>query len=167
MKNKRGDSTLLMNETFKIIIAAICIIFLLILSAKLYFIFVSKTKIEQAKATLELIEGKIEAVKETGIPATIVINSPKDYFLYFELPTKSLCFAPPYVFVEHPVAKAKDILPGVNLDKRKAVCNILEDKIVISNRAFLQINDKIQVDKSIAIVILKGDNSIIISVNPS
>ena len=99
MKNKKGE-TLLVEEAFKIILAGLCIVLLLILAVKIYGLIIEKTKIEQAKATLNIITEKIEQVKKDNISITFIINSPKDYYIYFTGGDRCkgkycLCFAPP------------------------------------------------------------------------
>jgi len=146
MKNKKGATTLLPEETLKIILAIICIILLLILSAKLFSIFIAKTKTEQAKATLEIITGKIEQVKKDNAPVSLIINSPKDYHLflaegkYCKTAKYCLCFAPKERGTE-----------GM-------ICKITEDFIRING-----LNDgDIRIDKSKSVTITKTTNEPII-----
>ena len=81
MKNKKG---ILMAETLKIIMAVISIVFLVYLSVSLYGVFAQKTKIEQAKATLDQIFAEIRGL-EDGEKGDYLVTSPKEwYFVVYE-----------------------------------------------------------------------------------
>jgi hypothetical protein len=149
MKNKKGD-TYLMSDTLKLIVAAICIIFLLIFAAKLYSIFTAKTKTEQAKATLELIEAKINIVKETSEPITFIINSPKGYYFYVSDGIKTLCLAPPIAFFDSIISWTKN-----ELDTRKGICRVMESNVEIKNKNFGE--DIVGIYESIPVFIRKDD----------
>jgi apolipoprotein N-acyltransferase len=132
MENKKGGTTLLPEEVLKIIIAVVCIILLLILVGKIYSIFIAKTKVEQAKSTLDIIQGKIDYMKAQNINSlSFIINSPRDYYIYYLKKTKKLCLAPESAFTEHPFDNIKGILDGNN-----AVCKIMVDSLDVINKNY-------------------------------
>jgi len=69
-----------MPEVMKIIIAVVCILFLVILSVQLYNLFNSKTRIEQAKTNAENIALRMNALEE-GESFTYQLLSPSGYIL--------------------------------------------------------------------------------------
>jgi hypothetical protein len=73
---------LLPEEVAKIILGVIGIALLLMLGVSLYSIFISKTQIEQARSTLDMLIGKAQAL-EIGSKTTMIITSPKDWTIYF------------------------------------------------------------------------------------
>jgi hypothetical protein len=76
--NKKGD--LLPEETAKIIIAVVCVVFLIILAYVLYSLFTSRARIEQARANLAEIENKMATLK-VGESVNESILSPAGYIL--------------------------------------------------------------------------------------
>lgn len=76
--NKKGD--LLPEETAKIVIAVVCIVFLVILAFVLYGLFTSKTRIEQARSNLAEIEQKMSDIK-VGESKTQNILSPAGFII--------------------------------------------------------------------------------------
>ncbi len=80
MKNKKA---ILMPETLKIVLAVIGISLLVILSVKLYAIFIGgKTESEQAKASLENLYLQIQSVeKGHKTQAEFVLESPNNWWL--------------------------------------------------------------------------------------
>ncbi|MEM3405543.1 MAG: hypothetical protein QW117_01050 [Candidatus Pacearchaeota archaeon] len=136
MKNKKASSTLLPEETLKIIIAIICIVFLVILSILIFNMFIQNTKIQQAKSTLEIIEGKIKVYKEKNQSISFIISAPKDYYFYFNTTNicngkYCLCLAPHSSAVKNPW----NALNGY-LDESKAVCKVVDDYLVIKNKNY-------------------------------
>jgi len=91
IKNKKA--MLLPEETLKIIIAALSIIVLMILAYKLYGMFILKTDIEQARATLKDIIGIIEN-PEKAEERDYLIASPKEWFLISFEDKGELCICP-------------------------------------------------------------------------
>lgn len=90
MKNKKG---ILMEETLKIIMAVISIVFLVYLSVSLYGIVAQKTKIEQARATIDQIFAEIE-VLEDGEKGDYLVTAPKDWVIMDLKIDKELCICP-------------------------------------------------------------------------
>lgn len=133
-RDKKAGTTFLPENVLKILLAVMCIVLLLILATKIYGIFIGKTKIEQAKATLDIIEGKIELFKETNNPVTFIINTPKDYYLYLASGDKCngkycLCFAPPSSTIEKPLKAVMGYL-----DESRAICKATEDSLFVQNK---------------------------------
>lgn len=77
MKNKKA---ILMPEVLKILIAVICIAALIYLAVSLYGLTTKKTKIEQARATLDEMKSKINSLAE-GKFISMLITSPNDWFI--------------------------------------------------------------------------------------
>jgi len=160
MKNKKGE-TLLVEEVFKIILAGLCIVLLLFLAIKIYGLITEKTKIEQAKATLNIITEKIEQVKKDNIPITFIINSPKNYYIYSTSGDRCkgkycLCFSPPYG-INHPIAS---MIGKIN--EGEAICKATDDYIQVVNK---NNNEKIVgIYQSTSVVIEKqNDGSFVLS----
>lgn len=78
-KNRRGF--LLAEETLKIIIAVICIVFLVYILVAVYNSKTSANKIESAKDMLSRIETIISSLEEGEIESQDVLN-PKGWHLY-------------------------------------------------------------------------------------
>src|SRR5689334_11446733 len=79
MKSKKAE--LLEGETMKIILAVICIVFLVILAVQLYGLFANKTRIEQAKATTKEISGVINDLMNSNfVSKQYIILAPKGWF---------------------------------------------------------------------------------------
>ena len=78
MKNK-GD--MLLKETLNLLIAVVVIGLLLILAYQLYGIFIGKHELEQARATIDAIVGKIESLGE-GESTEYLIRAPKDWYIF-------------------------------------------------------------------------------------
>lgn len=83
--NKKGD--LLPEETAKIVIAVVCIMFLIILAFVLYNLFTSKARIEQARAELAGIDQKMSEI-DVGESKSQIILSPAG-FIITSWPAKS------------------------------------------------------------------------------
>lgn len=75
--NKRG---MLLPETLKILLAVICIVFLILLAIQLYSLGKSKTRIEQAKSNLDDLKIRISNLKE-GENVDFLLISPAEYAL--------------------------------------------------------------------------------------
>jgi hypothetical protein len=81
MKNKKAEgSTFLASETVKIVLSVISIILLIMLAAAIYNMLIDKTKLEQARATFDQIEGISENLEE-GEEAKYLVTSPKSWFI--------------------------------------------------------------------------------------
>lgn len=80
LRKKRGE--ILVPETFKLIIAVLCIVVLLVLAVKMYTMFRTQTKLEQAKATLDEIVKTINFLdKSSDKTENVLILNPKDWWL--------------------------------------------------------------------------------------
>jgi hypothetical protein len=144
MENKKGGTTLLPEEVLKIIIAVVCIILLLILVGKIYSIFIAKTKVEQAKSTLNMIQGKIDYMKAQNINSlSFIINSPRDYFVYGVYANAlskcngkyCLCFAPSFEVSDHPGEVIQNpIASFYKIDEQNAVCKAFVNYIAVKNK---------------------------------
>lgn len=69
-----------MPEMLKILLAVACIIALLYLAVSLYGLTTKKTKIEQSRATLDEIKGKIDSLAENK-SVSMVVTSPNGWFI--------------------------------------------------------------------------------------
>lgn len=78
-KNKRGF--LLAEETLKIIIAVICIVFLVYLLVSVYNSSISEKKLEQARESLSRLEVVISSLVEGGVERQDIPH-PKGWHLY-------------------------------------------------------------------------------------
>ena len=78
-KNKKGF--LLAEETLKIIIAVICLIFLVYLVVMIYNSSTSEKKIEEAKGALSRIDTIISSLDE-GVFESQDILAPSGWYLY-------------------------------------------------------------------------------------
>lgn len=75
--NKKADShEILSPEVIKITLAIMCLLLLVYLGYKLASIFIDKHRIDQAKAVLEDISGKISSLKKQGDSAEYSIRNP-------------------------------------------------------------------------------------------
>jgi len=72
LKNKKGF--LLAEETLKIVIALICIGFLIYLLASMYFNYQKNKDLELAKASLEYLVGEINSMKEGDVKEVEIYN---------------------------------------------------------------------------------------------
>jgi len=134
MKNKRGF--LLAEETLKIVIAVICLIFLVGFLAKLYYNSSQNKELEQAESSLEHLINEINAESDE-----VVIYNPGNpwriisWFVEEEKPSKCydwencLCFC-----------KGNKFWPEIiNLEnlkedcEKKGVCRELPQKIEVEN----------------------------------
>lgn len=79
MKNKRG---ILLPESLRLILALICLVLLIFLAVRLYGLFLGKTEIEQAKASLEQISGIMDNL-EDGESAKYLVTGPKGWYLVY------------------------------------------------------------------------------------
>ena len=87
MLRLRDNKAILLPEALKIILAVISIGMLLYLLVSLYSIFVGKTRLEQARETLNQIVAKINVMDE-GDVEEFLIQSPKEsFFVYFDKET--------------------------------------------------------------------------------
>ncbi|NMB81126.1 MAG: hypothetical protein GYA14_04855 [Ignavibacteria bacterium] len=80
MQNKKA---ILIPETIKIVIAVICIFLLIYLAVSLYGIFISKSEIEKARATLDSIIGKINSLDNDGDKLDYLITGPEAWNIYY------------------------------------------------------------------------------------
>ena len=76
--NKKGF--FLAEETMKIILAVICLGFLIFVLGKMYYSYTADKEVQQAKDTLSRIEKEINSMKE-GEKRDIIIYSPNSWFL--------------------------------------------------------------------------------------
>jgi len=83
LKCKRLKKAILLPETLKIIIAVICIVLLIYLAVSLYGIFIRKSEIEQARATLDAIVGKLESLEKDGDSLSYLITGPRAWNIYY------------------------------------------------------------------------------------
>jgi len=91
IKNKKA---FLLGETLNIVIALACIVLLFILAFKLYGIFIAKSDLEKARATLDDIAGKANALNTSEFFNYLVV-APKDWNLVaFSSGEKKLCICP-------------------------------------------------------------------------
>lgn len=79
-KEINGKKAILLPETLRIIIAVLCIFLLVYLAINLYGIFTRSSELEQAKATLEGIIGKANAL-EDGESVEYLITGPEKWIL--------------------------------------------------------------------------------------
>jgi len=99
-----GKRAILMPEVLKIIIAVLCLILLFYLAFNIYQIFTAKSELEQARATLDAISGKINTLKE-GNTTEYLITSPKGWRV---IPyDKSICICAKSEKAEEQVDKCK------------------------------------------------------------
>lgn len=75
MKSRKA---ILKKEVFRIIIAVLCLVVLLVLAGKLYGAFIKKSDLEKAKGTLEEIA---EIAEGLDAEETYIVLSPKDWYL--------------------------------------------------------------------------------------
>jgi len=84
MKNKNGF--LLAEETLKIVIAVICIMFLVYFLTSLYFNKINEEKLKHAKNVLteanENLEDSIDDVRNSGQSKDFPIINPKSWYLF-------------------------------------------------------------------------------------
>lgn len=71
-----------MPEVLKIIIGVLVISILVYLAFSLYGLFTSKPEIEQARAIMTQIEGRVEELVNDGDKKDILITSPQDWFIH-------------------------------------------------------------------------------------
>ena len=77
MHNKKA---IVFPEVLKILIAALCLFLLIYLAVSLYQIFITKSELEQARATLGDITGKINTLEE-GKNSEYLITAPKNWII--------------------------------------------------------------------------------------
>jgi len=87
MKNKKGD--LVLPEFAKIILVLACLVALIYLAVASYNIFLGKNKIEQARASLNDISGKLQVLKENEEASYIFTAPLKWYFMFYEVNEES------------------------------------------------------------------------------
>jgi hypothetical protein len=80
-KSKKGESTFLPEEVVKMVIAVLVILFLFGLLYGLYSIMQKSSKLDQAKQTLENINGKLKTLTENSNEITYLLVSPTDWFI--------------------------------------------------------------------------------------
>ncbi|MBM3247595.1 hypothetical protein FJZ17_03610 [Candidatus Pacearchaeota archaeon] len=92
MKSKKG---IVLSETLRIIIAVACIFLLIYLAVGLYGIFTRSSELEQAKATLEGIIGKMGVLGENQELKYVIVN-PREWRIVFfqDNNYKNLCICP-------------------------------------------------------------------------
>jgi hypothetical protein len=83
MKMLNSRKAILIPETLKIIIAVICIVLLIYLAVSLYGIFTSKLQLEQARATLNAVIGKINSLEKSGDTLTYLITGPSAWNIFY------------------------------------------------------------------------------------
>lgn len=138
MKNKKG---MLLGKMLGIIIAVICIGFLIYLSTSLFGGMMQGTKLKQAEAVLDQILAEIE-VLEDGEKGDYLVNNPKDWAIMDLKTEKELCICP------HPSKMEKE-----DIDKEckdKGIC-----KSVGIDLSILQACDTIMVYKTPDCISLK------------
>lgn len=89
MKNKRGF--LLGEETLKIVVALICIIFLIYLLTSIYFSKINETKKIEAKNTLEKIYEIITNSELSGSQEYYILNPSRWYLFSFTNKKPNAC----------------------------------------------------------------------------
>lgn len=87
MINKKG-STLLTEETIKIVLGIAIFIFFIMILVGVFKIFSNNNEKEKAKNTLEMIVYEMEH-SEVGAVRSIIIEGPVDWIIFFE--NKSVC----------------------------------------------------------------------------
>jgi len=130
--NKRG--MLLASETLKIVVAAICIGFLVYLLASLYYANSDKKEIEEATGQLEKIEKIIESFEKGNLSGEIYALTPNDWGIYSfnqnEVKpnacagTNCICFC-------------EDVFDNFNNQFKK--CN--KQSVCLANERFLEFSD--------------------------
>jgi len=93
--SKRSKKAILLPETLKIIIAVICIVLLIYLAVSLYGIFIGKSEIERARATLDAIVGKLNSIEKDGDMQQYLVTAPVNWRIisFFEDKNK-ICICP-------------------------------------------------------------------------
>ncbi len=86
IKNTRADMTL--NMVVKIVLSVLSIIVLIYLAGSLYGIFTKKSKLEQARASLDELINEINGLQE-GVGREHLLTSPAKWILVFN--EKELC----------------------------------------------------------------------------
>ena len=76
LRNKKGDTQLLMPEVLKVLLGVIAVVLLFILAVKIWEIMSAKTQIEQAKSTLNQIQIAMGNLQEDSKEEYLVL-SPK------------------------------------------------------------------------------------------
>ena len=147
--NKKGF--LLGEFTLKTIIAIFSIILLIYLLVNIYSSFQEKSKIDQAKASLERINENVFSVSQSGVEKLFVLTSPKDWiFTYFgsdNLKPKfcqgrnCLCICEKEGYFSNQLEKCES----------KGFCNIAENKIIFESDIVISSTD---------IIIKKEDSGI-------
>lgn len=161
IKDKHGF--LLGEETLKILIAVICIIFLVFLLVSLYYNMTGAQKSKEAISSIELISGKITSVNNGVEEPDFLIPNPAGWFLFSftgETPKPNACVGENCLCICRKVLVNN--LPLLNLNKqakecdKKGICakvsNLNEfEKIKIENDgtfiAIVKINEQISVNK--------------------
>ena len=146
-----------MAETLKIIMAVISIVFLVYLSVSLYGIVAQKTKIEQARATIDQIFAEVEGLEE-GEKGDYLVTSPKEwYFVVYEenqnMPTQCkgnncLCICPSDGDLERlkDYAGKIDSLfykenKGIDKCEKEGFCKDMDEKVKIREAYFMNRGD--------------------------
>ena len=80
--NKKAE--FFMAEVLKIVLAVISIGLLIYLLVSLYGIFIGKTRLAQARETLEQIIVKIEGMEEGDVEEFLIVAPKKAFFVYFD-----------------------------------------------------------------------------------
>jgi Tfp pilus assembly protein PilE len=78
--NKSEKKAILPQEVLKILIAVLCLVILIYLAVELYSLFIVKSDIEKATATVEAIAGKANALQNSQ-SAQYMITNLKDWSL--------------------------------------------------------------------------------------
>lgn len=78
MKDKKA-STLLPEETLKIVIAILCILVLVYLAFSLYSLFIVKSKLAQARSVFKEVVAGVKGVGDTE--ENLLVTSPKDWVI--------------------------------------------------------------------------------------
>jgi len=116
-----SKKAILLPETLKIIIAVLCIFLLVYLSVSLYGIFTRSSKLEQAKATLEGIIGKANALEDSE-SVEYLITAPKDWVLLAYTPTSSQGLCTKNCACICPKLGLRDNINYVEVCKKQGVC---------------------------------------------
>lgn len=80
----KTKKAIILPETLKIVIAVVCLFFLIVLAYKLYGVFLHKQEIEQARATVSNIDFILHDLKEGQEKAYQVMSPVGWYFLVFD-----------------------------------------------------------------------------------
>lgn len=145
IKNKKAF--MLGEFTMKIIIAVLCILLLIYLLYSIYSLFTTKTKVQQAEASLNSIIERINPVYMNGGATNVRITQPEDWVFFYDASgAPSSCRGEKYCLCLCP---EQDLLKN-QLEKcdKEGACKssayplILEKSIKISGVTYVQMQKK-------------------------